>query len=440
MRAEAVLSHATHGDPTRQVRDDLDGVVTAEHVRSEVYTQRTEALAEVLAYDMPSGAWVRLEPSGVRLPARTGHAACRITLYDSVGNPREALAVFGGWRQVACAQATPCGEFLNDFHILHLAAPQPGTRGDDVGAGGSDGNGGGGGGGSDGNGGGGGGGGDGGGSGDGGGATVAGVDREPAAEVCCARCFWEAPPIDGLPPLPRRGHTMTLLPRWGGGSYYGSGYGGEADAALLVLFGLGWVYNATESYGVGSYLNDVHVLHLANRSWYPLRVRGSAPTPRAGHSTTLSPDGQRLIVFGGADGDGPLADCHVLDLSLPGDPLWWQLIASGTTPRPRHAHTAELFGTDLVIVGGLPPTRPEGGATVDTLNLVDVELQTSALISRRVLADRALNESCTLMFGSAGSPVQQWTCGVRLRDRSSDGGNSTWSSTTAGAGPPPPAR
>lgn len=360
-------------------------------------------LSEVQAYDLASSSWVRLEPSGVRLPARTGHAACQITLYDSLGNPREALAVFGGWRMVPCAETRPCGEFLNDFFILHLDAPPAATRGGGYAAEGA--------------------------------ASTATGDGEPVAEVCCARSFWETPPMDGLPPLPRRGHTLTLLPRWGGGPYYGSAYGGDEDAALLVLFGLGWVYNATEGYGRGMYLNDAHLMHLANRSWYPLRVRGSVPIPRAGHSTTLSPDGQRLIVFGGADGSGALADCHVLDLSLPGDPIWWQLIASGTTPRPRHAHTATLFGTDLVIVGGLPLIDAQGGAAVETLNLVDVELQTSALIAQRVSADVALNGSCTLMFGSEGSPVQQWTCGVRLRDRAADGGNSTHDSNVAAHAP-----
>ena len=31
-------------------------------------------------------------------------------------------------------------------------------------------------------------------------------------EVCCAESYWETPLVDGLPPLPRRGHIQLRLP------------------------------------------------------------------------------------------------------------------------------------------------------------------------------------------------------------------------------------
>ena len=415
---EGMLAHTATRTVTaadgsvRVIRDDLDGVDTAEHISSDVYTQRSEALDDVHVYDMTNHLWVRLQPSGERLPSRTEHAACAITLTNAIGERYAALAVFGGWRLAPCGQSVPCSQLLNDFFILHLEAPpltaaaaagshsegSHGAGSEPGGGAGSE-------------------------PGGGAGSEPGGGEpggREDHSEICCARSHWEQPILDGLPPLPRRGHTMTTLPAWGGGPFY-DGPEGDDDAALLVLFGLSSVYNLTIDEARGEYLNDVHVLHLANRSWYPLEVRGSAPVPRAGHTTTLSPDGRRLVVYGGMDGGGSLADCHVLDLSVADDPIWWQLIASGDTPRPRHAHSATLFGTDLLVVGGLPPGPRAFGASMDMLNLVDVELQTSAVIGRRVETDLALKSSCTLMFGSSGSAVQQWTCGVRLRERAMNG-------------------
>ena len=282
---EGMLAHTATRTVTaadgsvRVIRDDLDGVDTAEHISSDVYTQRSEALDDVHVYDMTNHLWVRLQPSGERLPSRTEHAACAITLTNAIGERYAALAVFGGWRLAPCGQSVPCSQLLNDFFILHLEAPpltaaaaagshsegSHGAGSEPGGGAGSE-------------------------PGGGAGSEPGGGEpggREDHSEICCARSHWEQPILDGLPPLPRRGHTMTTLPAWGGGPFY-DGPEGDDDAALLVLFGLSSVYNLTIDEARGEYLNDVHVLHLAS-SWYPLEVRGSAPVPRAGHTTTLSP-------------------------------------------------------------------------------------------------------------------------------------------------------
>ena len=202
----------------------------------------------------------------------------------------------------------------------------------------------------------------------------------------------------------------------------------DDEPALLVLFGQSWLWNATTLRGKAEYLNDAHILHLGNLSWYPLRVAGAPPTPRCGHSATLSPDGRRVVIFGGMGLSGPLADAHVLDLSNARGPLWWQLHPAGDAPSPRHRHSATLFGSDLLIVGGLPPRRPhDGGVQVEMLNLAHIEMQTSAAIAPLLAQSPQLNASCSRMLGSVGSPVQSWSCGDRLRQRhanesASDGG------------------
>ena len=371
MRGEAVLTHATHGD-TRVLRDDLDAVSTAAHVASDVFVQRVQQLANVHVYDERSVTWLELLPGGTKVPPREGHAACELD--------GRSMAVFGGWRlSHPCGTSpTPCGEFLNDLHILRLApdaadAPpeEPGWR----------------------------------------------AEKAQDAEPCCAQSHWETPLVDGLPPLPRRGHTLSRLHHWRGGSY-GNSDVADDESAVLLLFGQGWVWNATSLEGKAELLNDVHVLHVGNLSWYPLRVAGSTPAPRVGHSATVSPDGRRVVIFGGMDSRGPLADVHVLDLSDASGPLWWQLHPSGQLPSPRHRHSATLFGSDLVLVGGLPPRGAhQQGVAVELLNLATIEMQTTAMISNLVARNRELNTSCTLLLGSLGSPVQRWTCGPRLLSR-----------------------
>ena len=130
----------------------------------------------------------------------------------------------------------PCASFLNDVHILHLTPFQRA-------------------------------------SGEPGGGFVDGDLADENEVECCPDSHWETPLIDGVPPLPRRGHTLTNLREWGGGPFYREGYDGGEDPALLVLFGQGVLHNATTRQDKGLYFNDMHILHLGNRSWYPCARR-----------------------------------------------------------------------------------------------------------------------------------------------------------------------
>lgn len=371
MTGESVVRHSARRD-VRGLRRDLDTVDTAEHMGSELHVQRVVQLDDVHVYDVGANSWMRLAPNGPSISPRTGHAACAVMLRTSTGATREVLVVFGGWRQTLCGLPKPCGEFLNDVHILHIASMSAPSTTSVEGGNGS------------------------------GGRVNEGS--------CCTQSRWEAMPVDGKPPMPRRGHMLTLLSLPQGGSYNGGDADEAGDAVLVVTFGLGWLWNATTSEGVGTCLNDVHVLHLANRSWYPLYALGAAPSPRHGHSATLSPDRRRVVVFGGMNALGAMADAHMLDLSDAREPIWWQLQPSGEPPSPRYAHSATLFGTDLLVIGGLPPVGSGRGAAVELLSLATVEMQTSAVLSTRLHSDPVLNASCSLELGSHGSPVQRWSC------------------------------
>lgn len=391
----------------------------------------------------------------MRLAARAGHTAAAVS--------HSSVVVFGGWRQRACKQALPCSEFLNDLQLLRLERAQPQiacldsciSASDGASSWASDGAC------------------DDGGPGSEYSRCSRGTDcsdcgprlgeldlptplsegdvaagaqgLEAAVRLRETRGRWERPVFDGVAPLPRRGHTMTRV------SPHLLGVGGDGaeadgrlevdaegtneaqstaeaaaveaeadvvtqpeedgDVALLVMFGASWLWNTTTQEGHSIFLNDVHLLQRVNAtwSWQRLVVSGSPPRPRASHTATVTPDGQRLLVYGGYDEQGALADAHLLDLSQ-APPVWWQLYTTGNTPATaRFAHTATLFGTDLIIFGGLPAA---GGASssIELLNLVSLEMQTSAPIATRLAADAGLNASCSLLLGSEGSPVQRYSC------------------------------
>lgn len=242
-------------------------------------------LSDAFVFEPESNSWLHLTPGGVRFPPRTGHAACAVGAHSVV--------VFGGWRLRPCAEARPCGQFLADLHVLRslpVAADE----------------------------------------------ASAPAPPEPFG-AWAGQTSWERPAVDGMPPLPRRGHSMTALhavtPAAARDETDAGEEEGEGEVQIVLLFGLGWWLNSTTHESHAMYLNDVHILSHVNATWAwrHLRVQGSPPKARASHSATLTPDGQRLLVFGGMDEAGPLADAHLLDLSHE-PPIWWQLHPVGQAP------------------------------------------------------------------------------------------------------------
>ena len=212
---------------------------------------------------------------------------------------------------------------------------------------------------------------------------------------------WESPLLGGVPPTPRHGHSLSLLPRLG------------AHGALVAFGGRGPRYDAATHAMHGTYLNDVHVLDLGAMAWRRVRMQGAAPVPRAGHAAAVLVDGLRVAIFGGEDGGGPLADLHLLDVPRR---VWWQAHASGDYPRPRAGHVAAAIGGDVLYFGG-DVAEEGGGEATHLLNLEAVELRTTALLGPALPHDAALNASCTLHAGSAGAVAQLWRCGPMLRHR-----------------------
>lgn len=100
-------------------------------------------------------------------------------------------------------------------------------------------------------------------------------------------------------------------------------------------------------------VNDTWALSLGGAlQWTELAQSGSRPAARASHSGIYDPVRQRLVVYGGWSGGGPLGDSWAMNLD--GTPAWTQLAPAGPTPAPRLGHIAAYDSARdrMVIYGG----------------------------------------------------------------------------------------
>jgi hypothetical protein len=166
----------------------------------------------------------------------------------------------------------------------------------------------------------------------------------------------------GLAPLPRKGHTCTLVS------------GGGHDAQVVVFGG--------EPSGKGAPMSDVHTVSVGSllsgvAMWEKPRPLGDVPAPRHGHSavalvgsvsshnaaaagsghgghSTLtratmaelnannsSAQQSQVVVFGGTGGGGLLFN-DVFSYGLT-TKTWEAILCEGVSPAPRYGHTAQLI-------------------------------------------------------------------------------------------------
>ncbi|XP_073443489.1 uncharacterized protein [Dendrobates tinctorius] len=124
--------------------------------------------------------------------------------------------------------------------------------------------------------------------------------------------IWYQPIVEGERPLPRYGHSATLL------------------GNRLVLFG-------GRRAPTPVYLNDVHILDLGYMEYtavaYP--SLSERPSPRCFHAAMQASE-HKVLVHGGCSGSGFLTDTFIFNLGT----LSWSPIRFGENPQmPRAGHT-----------------------------------------------------------------------------------------------------
>jgi N-acetylneuraminic acid mutarotase len=91
--------------------------------------------------------------------------------------------------------------------------------------------------------------------------------------------------------------------------------------------------------------------------WSQVKVTGTLPLPRSGHSLAYDQVSGRLIMFGGNDGVKNLRDTWAYD---PAAKAWTELKPTGLVPRARSGHSMvyDLVTRRLIMFGGFADTGP----------------------------------------------------------------------------------
>lgn len=83
-------------------------------------------------------------------------------------------------------------------------------------------------------------------------------------------------------------------------------------------------------------------------AWLTPEMKGTIPTPRAGH-TAVAVD-NCIVIFGGGNAHGPTNDLFVLNTD---SMTWTQPQQHGTPPTPRVGHSCTLVFKNQLLVFGI---------------------------------------------------------------------------------------
>jgi hypothetical protein len=110
--------------------------------------------------------------------------------------------------------------------------------------------------------------------------------------------------------------------------------------------------------------NEVLALAFSTQTWTEADIEGAGPSPRMGHSAVYDPIRERMLVFGGWEGTTGVYLNDIWALSLSGSPQWTLVAAAGTPPSARYQHTAvyDPVGDRMIVFGGWS----SGGRNNDT--------------------------------------------------------------------------
>ncbi|XP_020485797.2 uncharacterized protein zgc:163014 isoform X1 [Labrus bergylta] len=125
--------------------------------------------------------------------------------------------------------------------------------------------------------------------------------------------LWYQPIVEGDRPLPRFGHSATLM------------------SHKLMIFG---------GRKTATYLNDLHVLDLGFMEYTAVKCRNMPPLPRGFHAAVPVSD-NRILISGGCSAIGALKDVHIFNT----DTNMWSSVASPLLcSKPRAGHSMIHLG------------------------------------------------------------------------------------------------
>uniref|UniRef100_A0A3P8QZS6 Zgc:163014 n=1 Tax=Astatotilapia calliptera TaxID=8154 RepID=A0A3P8QZS6_ASTCA len=129
--------------------------------------------------------------------------------------------------------------------------------------------------------------------------------------------LWYQPIVEGDRPLPRFGHTTTLL------------------SQKLIIFG---------GRKTAAYFNDLHVLDLGFMEYTAVKSGNMPPLPRGFHAALPVSD-NRILVSGGCSAIGALQDVHIFNTDTN---MWTSLVSPLLCSRPRAGHSMMLLGSAIL--------------------------------------------------------------------------------------------
>jgi leucine-zipper-like transcriptional regulator 1 len=97
----------------------------------------------------------------------------------------------------------------------------------------------------------------------------------------------------------------------------------------------------------GAYCGDFYQFNFATRTWSEVVCTGEPPSAR--YRSTCVVRGDRMVLFGGHDGNRHLNDTFVFDFSTS---TWSTLFAEGMPPSPRDSHVAVVLDESMFVFGG----------------------------------------------------------------------------------------
>lgn len=125
--------------------------------------------------------------------------------------------------------------------------------------------------------------------------------------------LWYQPIVEGEKPLPRFGHSATLL------------------SHKLIIFG---------GRKTATYLSDLHILDLGMMEYTAVKCENMPPLPRGFHAALPVSD-DRILVSGGCSAIGALQDIHIFNINTR---MWSSVACPLFSSKPRAGHSVISLG------------------------------------------------------------------------------------------------